>query len=951
MDAGPELTPRSWENRLTGRILNLNDGIELTIDVGETPTVARRVLLHVVGSPIRSDTADRAVIALQSDAPALAVTMTYEVDRRQPEVMHKYASIRNTGKETVRILNASLGRYPLQDVAKIEPGERGFPLYIDGQYFMSLAHPAGFADASGQTAQLHHYPGVYVAPGESFRCAEAVYGVGATNGARATFVDQIRSRMRRISRHHDQPIAMIEAFGGQPNGEYWTRADYIASHLDKVAEGKQQTRNLFDIYCMEFWHDRKGDLTRFDPTNFPQGFTPLRNRMLALGMSPGLWIDSGGLPDWTAKDNPAVANAFSVGPGQGILCRADPALNAFYLKAFTRQVKENHVRVLKFDNLGPDCKPPVCNNPKHAHLPGPLYSTEAIDDGAISFLKSLDAECPEAFFMLYWGYHSPWWLLYADTYFESGSHIEAASPAEYPAPFARDAVTQRLDQAQWLVRDTPWIGKDSLGVWLSAWPWNSGIGKARWQEAFVMDMGRGNLLAQIWTDTNWLSPPEREQLATFVSLLKAQPECFSNARIAFGDPTKSGSYAYTCSDGKRTFVTVHNACLDDSLVPLSLGPEIGLPSGGGWDIYRWHPRPAKLARPDGGFTAKAALVMRPYEAALLEIVPTGQPASLGRDFKRSPASEFSEPTRTIPLVAAAPATRRAATEPSIWSVLEPQSATSACGATLTTQPDHSVLASGTLTSPDTYTITARTNQPNITGALLELLRDDSLPGHGPGRAVNGNFALAEFRVSAAPVGRPDERIPLKLRAVKATFSQISYGGFPAEASIDNRPETAWSIHPYEGLSHAAVFQFERPTSFVGGTLLTFELHSGDRGHSLGRLRLSSTANADPLQLPDDYAHVIQPTRLAATLPSTIAGGILLIVGEKSSAIDKVTIAGEPIITTPVWSDRSNWRCNWQAWRLPVMPSSKPSELRVDVTPDSSDARAADSWRAHFIPAD
>ena len=51
--------------------------------------------------------------------------------------------------------------------------------------------------------------------------------------------------------------------------------------------------------------------------------------------------------------------------------------------------------------------------------------------------------------ILYWGYRSPWWLPHADMYFESGEPIEAASPAEFPAPYARDSVTQRLDQAQW----------------------------------------------------------------------------------------------------------------------------------------------------------------------------------------------------------------------------------------------------------------------------------------------------------------------------------------------------------------------------------------------------------------------------------------------------------------------------------------------------------------------
>ena len=54
--------------------------------------------------------------------------------------------------------------------------------------------------------------------------------------------------------------------------------------------------------------------------------------------------------------------------------------------------------------------------------------------------------------------------MHADTLFDSGVGIEAASPSDFPAPFARDSVTQRLDQAQWFSADVPPLGKDSLGA-------------------------------------------------------------------------------------------------------------------------------------------------------------------------------------------------------------------------------------------------------------------------------------------------------------------------------------------------------------------------------------------------------------------------------------------------------------------------------------------------------
>src|SRR5205085_4591652 len=91
---------------------------------------------------------------------------------------------------------------------------------------------------------------------------------------------------------------------------------------------------------------------------------------------------------------------------------------------------------------------------------------------------------------------------------------------------------------------------------------------------------------------------------------------------------------------------------------------------------------------------------------------------------------------------------------SIWTLLEPVSATSANGATLKKLPDFSVLSTDKKPDKDVYTITARTELRGITGLRLEALTDDSLPHKGPGRQDNGNMHLNEFTVQVAAVGEP-----------------------------------------------------------------------------------------------------------------------------------------------------------------------------------------------------
>ena len=47
---------------------------------------------------------------------------------------------------------------------------------------------------------------------------------------------------------------------------------------------------------------------------------------------------------------------------------------------------------------------------------------------------------------------------------------------------------------------------------------------------------------------------------------------------------------------------------------------------------------------------------------------------------------------------------------------------------------------------DTYRITVKTNLNGVVGFRLEALSEEKLPGHGPGRAGDGNFILTEFSV-------------------------------------------------------------------------------------------------------------------------------------------------------------------------------------------------------------
>ncbi|MBN1421761.1 MAG: hypothetical protein JXP34_23510 [Planctomycetes bacterium] len=950
LDARDGLRAESWENRRTGKTIALGRGPEIDLDLGEPGGPLETPAWRVEEMP-RAGAATEAIFTLVSPQARLEARATYRWDAAR-SVLAKVIEIANRGDRAVRLLNLRLGTY--RTGAKIVEREQGFPVYLDDEFFMSLAHPAGFAMGKDGQVGLRQHPGTMLAPGASFASMEAVYGAGEAGAGREAFVSYVRSRMRRVVRGHDRPYAIFDNFGSwsirENRGRFGqnTEEDMLYS-LGRLAESQRAAGCRFDIVNIHFWVDHAGDLERFDPRRFPNGLRPIEEKLDRMGIAPGLWIDSS-MGAWSIGANPAVAAARMEDPGW--LCRASEPIKSMYVEAFRHHIRQG-CRLFKFDNLRT-----VCNNPAHTHLPG-VYSTEAIENAVIEFLHALDAECPDVFLILYWGYRSPWWLLHGDTLFDSGLGIEAASPSALPAPHARDSVTQKLDQAQWHASDVPALGKDSLGVWLSDWGWNSSIGKERWQEGVVMDISRGSLLLQLWADREWLSPPEWRELADFLALLRAQPACFANPRFILGSPWRDEPYGYACADGRRAFLAIHNTSWQDRVVTLSLDSSWGLPDGTTWDLVRWYPAPARLRGGADAFGSRVSLALRPFEVVLIEAIPHGQKPSLDRPLRDSSIPQrFSEASRAVEVAARDPRPKADPEEEGPWTVLAPIEASSSAGTTLTRQDDGSILASGENPPNDTYTIAAETDLRGITAIRLEALPDPSHPSGGPGRASNGNFALLDFRVTAAPRANPAAAAPVAIRSAVADFSQESYGGWPVAAAIDGDPKTGWSVDPQEGLRHVALFEFASPIDLAGGARLVFRLDQGDRQHTLGRLRFSVTTAKPPLPVPKGYG----PRRILVEgrAPATDGGGLLVVaariglppgsrelrdIGSHFSA--EGTLDGREAAWTPVLGTET-YPSSWQAWRIEIEAGSAPRAFALSIeTKAPIDLTAG--FQAHFIP--
>jgi mono/diheme cytochrome c family protein len=181
-----------------------------------------------------------------------------------------------------------------------------------------------------------------------------------------------------------------------------------------------------------------------------------------------------------------------------------------------------------------------------------------------------------------------------------------------------------------------------------------------------------------------------------------------------------------------------------------------------------------------------------------------------------------------------------------WTILDLAANRSDGGAEFEKLPDSSALVKGKNATHDVYTLTVTTKQPTITAIRLEALAHDSLPKKGPGRADNGNFALSDFQLWAAPTGTAAPGAPVKLVNPKVTFEQP---GLPIVATLDDDKQSAWAVAGQIGKNQAASFALETPLTNAAGTTLTFVLKfESNAGHNLGRLRLSVssvTASSQP----------------------------------------------------------------------------------------------------------
>src|SRR5262249_55425738 len=139
-----------------------------------------------------------------------------------------------------------------------------------------------------------------------------------------------------------------------------------------------------------------------------------------------------------------------------------------------------------------------------------------------------------------------------------------------------------------------------------------------------------------------------------------------------------------------------------------------------------------------------------------------------------------------------------------WTALRPAEMKSQNGATLTLQPDDSILASGENSGADTYTIATIAGLPNIVALKLEVLPDPSLPYQGPGRHESGNFQLSALRAYMSRTKDGQLADQVRFSDVFASYEYVA-PDVNVKGTIDESLGTVWHVWGRFGQRHEAIY--------------------------------------------------------------------------------------------------------------------------------------------------
>lgn len=608
------------DNRLTGRSFALSSEAEVAVVLSASAVALaepRRTVDDFGATDVLRE--ETAALTLRLRSPSSGLEAVLDLSLEGPS-RRKVVEVRNATDRPALLLDVVLDDLDVD--ADVSEGGQGQPVFAAGELWAAVEHPSGWNEIRRRGFRLSHCPGRRLEPGQTLRSRHALVTVTPPGEALASFLQWIQARCLR---RRKGLVSVYTPFGiNNQWGPCSTLDDEQTLHVLGTLERWQRAGVRFDYFTLDTgWVDTGSDLKRFRPAAYPEGPDAMTARVRDLGMRFGLWFAT----SWASQscwENPAAWGPVprptltwrnghaAMSDYAGSFCLAAPPYYTILKSAVLHHVRANGVRLLKFDG-----GTYACDDPSHGHLPG-RYATERMHELLIELADAVRAEAPDAFIMWYWGLRSPFWALHGDTIFESGLFMEGSGTSSTPTLHYRDSVTLAQDQNAVHARTIPPIVKDSLGVWLADTRWGNYLGRERWREALVMDLGRGNLLfPNLWGDVYLLEDDDVAFLADLQRFARRNEALLLGPRTVIGGPLRAEAYGYAYVGDGRAIVFLNNPGFAPRRVTIESVVASLARRGDRLTVVSRFPQRARVDLADDGH----AIWMRPFETLLLEIAP------------------------------------------------------------------------------------------------------------------------------------------------------------------------------------------------------------------------------------------------------------------------------------------------------------------------------------------
>ena len=455
---------------------------------------------------------------------------------------------------------------------KLSRGGEGQPVFAGGEMFIGAEFPPACNGFTGDQLDLRQSPYCRLEKGGVFRSFDIVFGFRSGETAERSFEDHIRAHALK----KDRPLKIYSDWGlhDELSDNICLDDKMVKDMIEKIKELRRGGVN-FDHYLMDaFWWEDGGRYLEFKKSVWPDGIAGIKEKLSDANLNFGLWFDV----------NVALVkldNSESSLRDGGRFCLADKRTADLLKNAILYHIKNNGIKMIKFDFAYFDCE-----NPDHKfHACGGAESKEPAIRNFIEMIRELREAEPELKILCYNGFTtdlswigsvvksrsgcavSPWWAYFVD-------YVYCGDPraSEIPSQQLDKSIIYYTDAMIKQMRDAllPFDFIDDSGTMCA----NTGtiyyLGRATLRDSWIMNIARGSRKLHFYGDLGLLEAEDRD----FLQKAEKTFDKISGARfytdLILADPASGQPYGYSTTDGIEGVVTVVNPSDTKKTVNIAL---------------------------------------------------------------------------------------------------------------------------------------------------------------------------------------------------------------------------------------------------------------------------------------------------------------------------------------------------------------------------------------------